>query len=88
MKENIHSCFTNKKIEGYGYIEENVVIRSWKIRGFFSLGAFTLLEEGSQLKNALVGKFSRIEKKFPFPVFLDSVLQFSFHSNNQKNNIS
>lgn len=60
MKENIHSCFTNKKIEGYGYIEENVVIRSWKIRGFFSLGAFTLLEEGSHLKNALVGKFSRI----------------------------
>lgn len=49
------------KVLGQGFIESFAIIECWKIRGFFSVGAYTHLSKGANIFNAIIGRFSRID---------------------------
>ncbi|WP_253897420.1 CatB-related O-acetyltransferase [Pseudocitrobacter vendiensis] len=50
-----------KNILGYGLIERYSKIECWRLRGFFFIGAYTHLNSGSNIWNAIVGRYSRID---------------------------
>lgn len=50
-----------KNILGYGLIGEQVKLECWRLRGFFYIGAYTHLSVGSNVWNAIIGRYSRID---------------------------
>lgn len=70
MKKVIKTFLKDRKIDGHGFIEEGCRIDAWKVRGFFSIGAFTSIERGGAIKNALIGRFSRIGADVKIGAFL------------------
>lgn len=81
-----------QKIMGHGFIEEHSVIDSWRIRGFFSVGAYSHLGHGTNIWNALIGRFCRIDANVTIGFRLAEGSIFSNHyfsyseDGSQKNN--
>lgn len=58
---NITKDNIKKYILGYGLIEDYTKIECWRLRGFFFVGAYTHLNSGSNIWNAIIGRYSRID---------------------------
>ena len=50
-----------KSISGDGFLEENAVIHGVLISRF-SIGAYSIIENGALVKNSFIGRFTTIEK--------------------------
>lgn len=80
------------KVIGQGFIEDFAVIECWKIRGFFSVGAYTHLANGSNIYNSIIGRFSRIDTNVIIGFRMAESALFSNHylsyseDGNQSNN--
>lgn len=58
---NITHDILVKNIVGHGFIEKYCVVNCWRIRGFFSVGAYTHLNSGANIWNAIIGRYSRVD---------------------------
>lgn len=77
MLNYLDNLLNENKIEGYGFVEEFCLINSWKIRGFFSIGAYTNISKNANIRDVIIGRFSKIDTNVNIGKFLGEKNIFS-----------